>query len=290
MALVRCEKNGKPQVGAYVSSKFQAGYPSQCAPIYGQFLMAVSIVALLSGCAGTGEYSGPPVVSQQANVPSGQPAISQQANVPKATIAVLPFSDNRSQYEHKPYYDSWNGQENWQSQKLSEEAAAIIGQYPDKESLRMMCESSLGKYSFIKLTSRGNLNQILEEHRFQVDDYWSADTRKIYEIGKAIGAEYVLIGNLSGSQPEKGNSPYLHRLLRNFAFSVRMIHINSLETISGSASVNLGNYRSYGQWDGAFARPLDVQALVRDAVQDLTENYIVSSQNSSNSQNPSVDR
>ena len=36
MALVRCEKHGKPQGQNYVVSKFPAGYPAQCAAICGR--------------------------------------------------------------------------------------------------------------------------------------------------------------------------------------------------------------------------------------------------------------
>ena len=36
MALVRCEKHGKPHGGGYVTSKRPVGYPAQCAAICGR--------------------------------------------------------------------------------------------------------------------------------------------------------------------------------------------------------------------------------------------------------------
>jgi len=219
--------------------------------------------------------SHPRYPSPQPVYPSPQPIQSSSqtaiSNLPTGTelsIVVLPFSDNRAQYLHKPIYDQW-GRETWESIDRSKKIADLTGYYPDRDNLRMMCESRLGKYNSIQLLTRENLEQVKAEHRFQGDDYWSADTQKIYEIGKALGAEYILLGNFSGSQLKKGISYLDPPNLHNYMFSLRLININSLSVVSGSASIYLHHFRS----------GLDVQTLVNRAVGDLIDSYLVSISN-----------
>lgn len=175
------------------------------------------ITAVIAGCANPGR----PQISKK--IAKMRPEEIQQ--IPSANIVVLDISDNRAAYP-----DSWN-------------------QYPDMEVLRISCESLLGKYSFFHLLSRQNLDAVLDEQRFQQSDLWSADSEKLYEVGRALGASHVLVGRFTGSELISGSTTDLSTgyvtnyrpLLRKFAIAFRLIDVTGLRTTSGYAMFDIGN-------------------------------------------------
>lgn len=175
------------------------------------------ITAFVAGCANPGR----PQISEKISKVR-QEEIQQ---IPSANIVVLEISDNRAAYP-----DSWN-------------------QYPDMEVLRIACESLLGKYPFFHLLSRQNLDAVLNEQRFQQSDLWSADSEKLYEVGRALGASHVLVGRFTGSELVSGSTTDLSTgevinyrpLLRKFAIAFRLIDVTGLRTTSGYAMFDLGN-------------------------------------------------
>jgi len=175
------------------------------------------ITAFVAGCANPGR----PQISKKTS--KMRPEEIQQ--IPSANIVVLEISDNRAAYP-----DSWN-------------------QYPDMEVLRIACESLLGKYSFFHLVSRQNLDAVLDEQRFQQSDLWSADSEKLYEVGRALGASHVLVGRFTGSELVSGSTTDLSTgyvtnyrpILRKFAIAFRLIDVTGLRTTSGYAMFDLGN-------------------------------------------------
>ena len=153
--------------------------------------------------------------------------------IPKANIVVFPFSSNVGDYPNQR------------------------GQFPDREALQIACESQIGKCPFFILLTRDNLDAVLAEQRFQQSDMWSGDSSKIYEVGRALGADHVLVGRFVGGNLNRG-------WLSSFSLSLKLVDINRLRSTSGYAQeVNTYYPPSY---------------LVRNAVSNLVDNYVIAAQ------------
>lgn len=256
-------------------------------------IMMATLLAGAMGCAS-------PVATQQPVSPKvGMLSSDELKRMPKASIVVFPFSSNVADFPDQR------------------------GQFPDREALQSACESRIGKCPFFYLLTRDNLNAVLAEQRFQQSDLWSGDSTKIYEVGRALGADHVLVGRFVGGKLNYG-------WLRNFSLSLKLVDINELRSTTGYALFDLGTtsytqyeyipqepkwvpisnpygrggangywqnqrpiQRAVGRMDGAFERNFDLQTLVNSAVSDLIDNYVTAAQrayeasHASEAENPS---
>lgn len=243
-------------------------------------LVLISIlIAGFMGCA------SPVATTQQVSPRVAMLSTDELQKIPKANIVVFPFSSNVADFPDQR------------------------GQFPDREALQSACESRIGKCPFFNLLTRDNLDAVLAEQRFQQSDMWSGDSTKIYEVGRALGADHVLVGRFVGGKLNYG-------WLRNFSLSLKLVDINGLRSTSGYALFDLGTTsytqyewvqqeprwvppkrEPYGRWetpghyeypkrqqrpigrvDGAFERNFDLQTLVNAAVSDLIDNYVAAAQ------------
>ncbi len=247
---------------------------------FGGLVLIAVLTAVFMGCA-----------SQIATTQQVSPRVAMLTpddlqKIPKANIVVFPFSSNVADFPDQR------------------------GQFPDREALQSACESRIGKCPFFNLLTRDNLDAVLAEQRFQQSDLWSSDSTKIYEVGRALGADHVLVGRFVGGKLNYG-------WLRNFSLSLKLVDINGLRSTSGYALFDLGttSYTQYesvpqppkwvspprqsnsrwgtggGYWadqkplqkpvgrvDGAFEKNFDLQILVNSAVSDLVDNYVIAAQ------------